>query len=323
MVDVVVVGSYNQDHVWCTPRFPVPGETRLGAFASGPGGKGFNQAVAAARQGARTAFIGALGDDPIARFALALAEREGIDAQCEMRTDAASGTAAILVEDSGQNLIVVGPGANALLSIEHVDAQANLIGTARVLLTQHEINPAATQRALDIARTSGTLTVHNPAPPLAGETGELFDRIDVITPNETEFAHLLAHVADTRVDARSLAALDDAALHELCRRLRVPTVVLTLGARGAFVSHDADELRGDDAACYRVAAETVAPIDTTGAGDAFNGALAAALCLQAGPFRVAVRRANCVAGLSTESHGAASAMPSQDQVSARFGLIVA
>ena len=315
---VVVVGSYNQDHVWRTPRFPAPGETRLGEFATGPGGKGFNQAVSAARQGADVAFVGALGDDAIATLALALAAREGIDARCEKRSDAASGTAAILVEHGGQNLIVVGPGANALLSIAHIDAQANLIGTARVVVTQHEVNMAATRHALEIARASGTLTIHNPAPPLADEDGALLDRVDVLTPNESEFAHLLARAAGRDVDARSLATLGDDALHALCRELRVPTVVLTLGAQGAFVSHDGDDLRGDDSACYRVAAEAVTPVDTTGAGDAFTGALAASLA-RGGVFRDAVRHANRVAGLSTESPGAATAVPRRADVDARFG----
>ena len=318
MADVVVVGSYNQDHVWRTPRFPAPGETRLGEFSSGPGGKGFNQAVAAARQGASVGFVGALGDDAIADFALALAAKEGLDARCERRGDAASGTAAILVEHAGQNLIVVGPGANLRLSIAHIDAQANLIGTARVVVTQHEVNMAATRHALEIARASGTLTVHNPAPPLADEDGSLLDRVDVLTPNESEFAHLLSRVSGREVDATTLAALDDAALHALCRELRVPTVVLTLGARGAFVSHDADDFRGDDRAHYRVDAERVVPVDTTGAGDAFTGALAAALAT-GGVFRDAVRHANRVAGMSTESHGAASAMPTRTAVLARFG----
>ena len=131
MVDVVVVGSYNHDHVWRAAQFPVPGETRLGTFGSGPGGKGFNQAVAAVRQGARTAFVGALGEDAIGDGALALGTREGLEMRVERRSDAATGTAAILLDGSGQNMIVVGPGANAELSAEHVEAQASLIGTAR------------------------------------------------------------------------------------------------------------------------------------------------------------------------------------------------
>lgn len=320
MTDVVIVGSYNHDHVWRTPQFPVPGETRLGEFSAGPGGKGFNQAVAAARQGVRTAFIGALGVDAIGDGAVALALREGIDARIERREDAATGTAAILLDASGQNLIVVGPGANLALSPEHIEAQANLIGTARVLVTQHEVNPAATRHALEIARAAGTLTLHNPAPPLADEDGSLLDRIDLLTPNETEFAHLLSHCAHEQVRAEALADLSDEELHALCRRLGVPTLVLTLGARGVFVSHDADELRGDATPYYRIGAESVTPRDTTGAGDAFSGALAAALCFAADrPFCEAVRHANRVAGLSVEAEGAALAMPTRAAVLARFG----
>jgi ribokinase len=321
MTDVVVVGSYNHDHVWRTPQFPVPGETRLGAFSSGPGGKGFNQAVAAARQGARTAFIAALGRDPIGDEALAIATREGIDARIERHDDVASGTAAILLDASGQNLIVVGPGANARLSVAHIDAQASLIGTARVLVTQHEVHAEATWRALEIARTAGTLTLHNPAPPLADDTGALVDRVDILTPNETEFAHLLSRYANESVDAAELAALDDTSLHALCRRLVVPTVVLTLGARGVFVSHDEDDdARGDSSFFYRVAAESVVPLDTTGAGDAFSGALAAAMGFAPGrAFADAVRHANRVAALAVERAGAAAAMPTRAEVEARFG----
>lgn len=320
MADVVVVGSYNHDHVWRTPQFPVPGETRLGSFASGPGGKGFNQAVAAARQGARTAFVVALGDDAIGDLALALAAHEGIDAPAERHAGIASGTAAILVDAGGQNLIVVGPGANLALSVAHVDAQAGLIGTARVLLTQHEVAPEATRHALELARASGTLTLHNPAPPLPDECGALFDRIDILTPNESEFVHLLHCCAQFTIEANALAAMPDAELHALCRRLQVPTVVITLGSHGVFVSHEDDDLRGDTSHCYRVPAELVRVVDTTGAGDAFSGALAAALGADAvAPFRAAVARANRVAALSVERAGAAVAMPSRDEVDARFG----
>ena len=319
-VEVVVVGSYNHDHVWRTPHFPVPGETRLGAFSSGPGGKGFNQAVAAARQGAKTAFIAAFGCDVIGDGALALAQAEGIAPHIERRSDATTGTAAILVDASGQNLIVVGPGANAQLSVEHIQAQATTIGTAKVLVTQHEVNPAATRCALELARAAGTLTLHNPAPPLADEDGSLLDRVDVLTPNETEFAHLLARCTGEQLQAQTLASLPDAQLHALCRKLGVPTVLITLGARGIFVSHDAEDARGDNALFYRVPAETVTVRDTTGAGDAFTGALAAAIAHDAtSSFRTAICHACRVAGLSVEREGAALAMPMRAEVEARFG----
>ena len=316
---VVVTGSYNQDFVWRTEHFPVPGETRLGRFSTGPGGKGFNQAVAAARQGAHVTFLGALGRDAIGAGAAALAEAEGIDARWQWCADLPSGNAAIVLDAAGQNLIVVGSGANLALSAAHVEAQREAIAQAAVMLTQHEVSPEATLRALELARAAGRITVHNPAPPLEGEDGRLLPLVDVLTPNETEFTHLLASCAGTRVDSEALHALSDTALHDLARRLDVPTVVVTLGSAGAFVSH-ADPARWHDAlACYRVPAAPVQPRDTTGAGDAFSGSLAAALAeLDDAPFAAAIGHATKVAGLATESPGAAAAMPTREAVRARF-----
>ena len=146
---VVVVGSYNQDMVWRTARFPVPGETRLGTFDTGPGGKGFNQAIACARQGVATHFIGALGDDAIARGMRELALSEGLALHCETHAQLATGTAAILVEDSGQNLIVVGPGANAALSVAHITAQA--------AVPQALVSPAPRSHTLIVARSLASI----------------------------------------------------------------------------------------------------------------------------------------------------------------------
>jgi ribokinase len=317
---IAVVGSYNQDFVWRTDHFPVPGETRLGRFSTGPGGKGFNQAVAAARQGANVVFIGALGRDAIGQGAARLAQDEGIDARWQWCDDHPSGNAAIVLDAAGQNLIVVGSGANLALSSTHVEAQREALAAVAVMLTQHEVAPAATRRALELARAAGRVTVHNPAPPLAGEDGGLLPLVDVLTPNETEFAHLLAHCAGVTVTANELGDMTNDALHALARRLGVPTVVITLGASGAFVSH-ADPLRWRDArACYRVPAAAVQPRDTTGAGDAFSGSLAAALAqLGDAPFASAIGHAIRTAGLATESPGAASAMPTREAVRERFG----
>ncbi|WP_395793333.1 ribokinase [Aquimonas sp.] len=316
---VVVVGSYNQDMVWRTARFPVPGETRLGAFDTGPGGKGFNQAIACARQGAATHFIGALGDDALARGMRELALSEGLALHCETHTGLSTGTAAILVEDSGQNLIVVGPGANAALSVAHIESQAAVIRAARVLVTQHEVNHAASLAAQKIARAAGVLCMHNPAPPVDARDLELVKGADLITPNETEFVQLLNLRGLDAPPADALADLNDAELHALCRQLQVGSVVITLGARGAFVSHVGSLLRSDATSHYRSAPERVQAVDTTGAGDAFSGALAAAMAgAPDAPFADAVRQAGRVAALSTERHGAALAIPRQDEVERRF-----
>jgi ribokinase len=313
---VVVVGSFNVDQVFRVERFPHPGETCLGRFSSGPGGKGFNQAVAAARQGAPTAFVAAIGTDALGEIAVELARNEGIDARWQRESTVPTGTAAILLDAGAQNMIVVAAGANGALSVAHVEAQRALIAGARVLVTQHEVAADANAHARGIARAAGALCLHNPAPPLLG-VGELHD-IDILTPNETEFAALLAGVG-VALDPQAVVSLADDEMHALCRRLAVPTVVLTLGAQGAFVSHADAPLRGDDAACYRVAAREVDAIDSTGAGDAFNGALAAHLALHPdAPLRVAADHAAAVAGLAVERVGAALAMPTVDEVRARF-----
>lgn len=309
MANVVVVGSFNRDHAWTTAQFPVPGETRLGSFASGPGGKGFNQAIAAARQGADVVFIGALGTDAIGDGAAALAASEGLHARWQRIPDQATGTAAILIDRHGQNLIVVGPGANMALSADHVQAQADAIRSARALLTQHEVAAAATQRAHEIARAAGVLVIHNPAPPVAIESQLPLAGIDIITPNESEFAQLLRLFAGHDISADSIAAQEDAILHRLCRDLGVAVTVLTLGAEGLFVS--------EENGFARIAAETVTVRDTTGAGDAFNGAFAAALAAGA-PLLDAAYRANRVAALKVERHGAALAMPTAAEVDKRF-----
>ncbi len=310
MSQLVVIGSFNQDHVWSTARFPVPGETCLGVFRSGPGGKGFNQAIAAARLGAETHFIGALGNDALGEEAAALAEREGLHAQWQICAGHATGTAAILLDDSGQNLIVVGPGANAVLAAGHIDACAATLQRARVVLTQQEVNPGATRRALELARASGAISIHNPAP--ASAAAPPSELIDIVTPNESEFALWLQLRLGRTIAAEAVVRESDEELQGLCRALAIPTVLITLGAQGVFVS------RADGG--QRVAAEAVTVRDTTGAGDAFNGALAAAMA-SGMDLPDAVRQANRVAALKVERAGAALAMPTRAEVQARFGAM--
>lgn len=318
---VVVVGSYNQDYAWRIDVAPQPGETRRGDhFRSAPGGKGLNQAVACARQGVATAFVGAIGDDAAGRGAQALAKAEGIDAHWLVRDDTATGSACIVVEGSGQNRIIVALGANERLDADFVRAQAGVFARSRVLLAQLENNIEATRAAFELASTQGLVRVLNPAPVHAQLDAALLGHVDILTPNETEFALLLERVSGERVDAATLAQRGDAELHALARKLGVASVVVTLGAHGCFVSHDDRERRGDASSHYRLGAETVTVIDTTGAGDAFSGALAAGLLrFSDRPFRDVVLHANRCAALSTEHRGAADAMPRFDAVGARFG----
>lgn len=316
---VTVVGSFNVDHVWTATALPRPGETLSGEYRSGPGGKGFNQAVAAARAGASTSFVCALGEDAGGQLARSLATADGIDLRAA-RCEAPTGTAGIFVGHDGANSIVIGPGANAALAPTFIDEQQALIAGSALVLVQLETPVASVLRALQLARAADVPALLNPAPANVAVPAELLELAGLLTPNETEFAALLRAHAGLDLQAETLAGLDDAALHGHCRRL-LPrgTVVVTLGASGCFVSHAEDELRGDSAACYRIAGEAVRAIDTTGAGDAFNGALAASLAqAPRQPFASHVRFSNRYAALSTETPGAAQAMPRLDAVRARF-----
>ena len=307
---VVVVGSFNVDHVWRVASLPQPGATLSGDYASGPGGKGFNQAMAARRAGAATAFVCALGEDAGAQLARALCAGDGIDLR-DAACDSPTGTAGIYVDANGRNEIVVAPGANARLEAQFVESTLAALAPPAVVLAQLESPPEAIAAALRFGRERGATTILNPAPANVAVPGALLALADVLTPNETEFAALLGRHVGERIEADAVAGLDQGRLHALCRELgHESSVIVTLGASGCFVSHPEANLRGDEAACYRIAAEPAQVVDTTGAGDAFNGALAASLALRPdAAFAEHVRFAGRYAGLSTEREGAALKMP--------------
>ena len=318
---VCVVGSFNVDHVWRVASLPQPGATLAGEYRSGPGGKGFNQAMAARRAGAETSFVCALGGDPGAQLARALCSANGIDlrdAECELPT----GTAGIYVDAQGRNSIVIGAGANALLAPGFVTTTLASIAGIDVVLVQLESPVDAVQEALRLGRQRGALTILNPAPANATIGGAQLELADILTPNETEFAALLGRHVGERIEPDDVGSLDQGRLHALCRQLgHDSTVIVTLGASGCFVSHPENQLRGDNSAYCRISAEAVRAIDTTGAGDAFNGALAASLAGQPQlAFNQHVRFASSYAGLSTEREGAALAMPTQVEMAARFEI---
>lgn len=319
-VQVVVIGSFNVDHVWTCQTLPRPGETLAGHYMTGPGGKGFNQAIAAVRAGARTCFVCALGDDVGGQWARALATADEVDLR-DQRSTAATGTAGIYVDGEGRNSIVIGAGANAELSIGFIASQHDVLSVAGVVLTQLESPLDAVHAGLQRARLAGATTILNPAPANAKATPALLSLVDILTPNESELSALIAHHVGEHIDEDTIATLDTPRLHALCRQLLPEgSVVVTLGASGCFVSHGEDRLRGDTAACYRIGAEPVHAIDTTGAGDAFSGALAAALARDTtAPFSRHVRFANRYAALSAEHSGAAIAMPRLAEVKERFG----
>lgn len=319
MNGVVVVGSYNQDHVWIGDELPQAGATRSGRYFGGPGGKGFNQAVACARSNAPTTFLVALGKDAAAQTARTLATGFGIDLVDDVHDDIATGSAGIFVDGRGRNMIVVAPGANAALTSAFIEAEAERIRSASVVLAQLEVDREAVFHAFRIARNAGRRTILNPAPADAPADERLLELADLITPNETEFAALCLRVLGEQVVADSVAAMPSSELHAQCRRLHKGSVVITLGSAGCFVSHADPAAFNDTAASYRIGAIKANAIDTTGAGDAFNGALAAELARDpAQPLATALRYASTFAGVSTERRGAALAMPTRAAAVARL-----
>jgi len=317
---VVVVGSYVQDQAWFVERFPRPGETlRAHRYNTGPGGKGFNQAIACARQGVATAFVGAIGDDTFGAAAQKFANDERMPARWQIRKDQPTSTSSITVNAKAENQISMIFGANEHLDPAFVRAQDELFSGANILLLQLENNLDALSAALELGARHKMTRVLNPAPVHTDLDAAMLHSADIITPNETEFSLLLERFARQAVDPTTLAERDDADLHALARRLDVATVAITLGSRGCFVSHG-DNRRGDDSACYRLAPEKVKAIDTTGAGDAFSGNLVAAMILfHNAPFRRMLAHANRAAAMSTEIVGTAPAMPTFDAVIERFG----
>ncbi|MCT9000200.1 ribokinase [Chelativorans intermedius] len=298
---VVILGVFVADTAYRAARQPRMGETLLGsAFKLGPGGKGSNQAVAAARLGARVSFITRLGRDPFADMALATWREAGVEPAVVETPESYTGAAYIFVEEaSGDNAIIVCPGAAMLISPEDVDARADLIRSAGVFVTQLEQPVAAAMRGLAIAREAGVTTVLNPAP--ATELpAEIFGLCDYITPNETEAEALtgiaVASVEDAQRAARTLLEKG------------VGAAVITLGERGAF-------LLGKGESRHLPAFDAGPVVETTGAGDAFNGGFAAALARGLAPAQ-AVRFGCAVAGISVTRPGTAPSMPTLAEVDA-------
>ena len=296
--DVLVVGSLNMDLRIRTPRLPAPGETLTGSgFDTDGGGKGANQAVAAARQGARVAMLGAVGQDAHGAALLAALQADGIDTHAVERiAGTPSGTAAILLMPDGENSIVVIPGANHALTPERVRAQAARLRQARVVVAQLECPLDAVTEALAIAREAGAVTVLNAAPvqPL---DDALLGQLDWLVVNEIEAAALAGMPVPGPAEARAVA--------EQLRRRGPRQVLVTLGAEGLVLAGPEGTLA--------LPAPRVQAADTTGAGDTVVGALAAALAAGR-PLREALTRAQAAAALAVTRLGTQSAMPTAAEV---------
>jgi len=295
---IVVIGSSNTDMIVKIPRIPQPGETILGGkFVTAAGGKGANQAVGAARAGGSVAFIARLGADMFGDQALQGFIRDGIQTEHIIRDEnAPSGVALIFVDEKGENSIAVASGANANLSAEDIQSAADTIASADIVLMQLEIPLETVQAAARIAADNNVKVILNPAPAQA-LPDQLLQRVTILTPNESE-AEILTGI---KVETESQAAGAARAL----QAKGIETVIITLGPRGAYVvSTDYEGL---------IPSFAVSAVDSTAAGDIFNGVLAVSLA-EGLPIPDAVRLANAAAALSVTKLGAQPSAPTHQEI---------
>jgi ribokinase len=298
---IVILGVFVADTAYRAARQPRLGETILGKhFVLGPGGKGSNQAVAAGRLAAEVSFITRLGKDAFAEMAKKTWREAGVTPVVIETPESYTGAAYIFIEEAtGNNAIIVCPGAASLIAPDDIEAWGEIIRGAGVFITQLEQPIEAALRALEIARAAGVATILNPAP-AAELPPAIFALCDYLTPNETEAAELTGVKVETLDDARRAA---DKLLAK-----GVGAAVITLGEKGTLF-HDRQTSE-------HLPAITAGPVvETTGAGDAFNGGLAVALSRGLAPLE-AVRFANAVAGISVTRPGTAPSMPSLEEVQA-------
>ena len=299
-MSILVFGSLNMDLMARVDRLPNPGETIGGQnFDTIPGGKGANQAVAAARLGAPTQMVGRVGSDA---FGQSLIEAM---ASADVQTDAVlvddsqhSGVALIAVAQSGENQIIVIPGANGAVNTEDLSRLQSGLSNAKLLLLQFEIPFEAVQAAATMAHQAGVRVMVDPAPAQASLPNEFYAHVDILTPNQTEASQLVGFEVCDRDTAQEAAQI----LHQR----GVSTVIIKLGQQGVVVT-------STEGSSFATPAFEVEAVDTVAAGDAFNGGLAVALA-EDKPLKDAVRWASAVAALSVTQHGAQPSMPSRSQV---------
>jgi ribokinase len=296
---VTVMGSFVADVAFRVDRLPTWGETRMGqSFHLGPGGKGSNQAVAAARAGATVSFISKLGSDPFGEIARTLYREEAIDTQFIFSSPNPTGSAAILIDAAkGENTIIVVPGACFELTPAEVDQATDLIANSAIFVAQLELPLATVEHGLRLAHTHRVSTILNPAPATTlPET--IYPLCDYLTPNEIEAAAL------TGIPVTDLVSAEKAATALLARGVR--DVILTLGSQGALIKNAT--------LTQHVPAITAGPVvDTTGAGDAFNGGLATALA-EGMDLIESTKFACAVAGISVTRLGTAPSMPTRIEI---------
>jgi ribokinase len=299
---ITVLGSFVADLTFRTKNVPAWGETILGSdFRLGPGGKGSNQAVAAARLGGEVSFLSKLGRDAFGEMARRTYQQERVDAQFVFETaDYPTGAATIILDEAtGENAIIVVPGASFQITPAEIDQARGLIAESAVFMTQLETRLPSVVHGLRLAHSLGVKTIFNPAPAMAVPE-EIFALCDYLTPNETEAATL------TGLPVKSIAEAEHAAAALLSRGAR--NVVITLGAQGAFV-------KNPQLAKLIAAVDAGSVVETTGAGDAFNAGFA--IALSEGRDIISAAQFGCaVAGISVTRHGTALSMPMRAEVDA-------
>ncbi|GAB3943390.1 ribokinase [Spirosoma harenae] len=297
---ILVVGSSNTDMVVKTVKLPAPGETVLGGtFLMNPGGKGANQAVAAARLGGQVLFVAKVGNDLFGQQAVAGFQTEGIDVDYVVTDNSyPSGVALINVDDSGENCITVAPGANANLQPSETDKAIQAVSADSIVLLQLEIPLDTVEYVVRQAAGRGLRVILNPAPaPTATLPADLFPHLFLITPNETE-AELLTGIRVTDLSTAEQAA-------QKLHKLGVSNVVITLGSKGAYLSTETQS--------EFIPTNPVNAVDTTAAGDCFNGALAVALS-ENQSLSTAIAFACKAASISVTRMGAQASMPKRSEV---------
>lgn len=292
MKPIAVVGSYNAGLTMAVDHLPMAGETVIGTgYSEGPGGKGSNQAIAAARLGAKVSFVGCVGKDRYGGDALRLWKKEGVDARFVTRSRSHTGLGFVVVDTEGGNTISIDPGANLDLTVEDVYRARGAISGSGVLLLQLETPLESTLAAAKVASTGGAKVVLNPAPAVGLDRLDLSE-VDIVTPNEHEFVRM-SGTDDFEAGARRILSKG------------VSAVVVTLGERGARVM----TRKGG----YAVEAPKVQAVDTTGAGDAFNGALGVALS-EGRELWEAVNFANCAGALCVTKREVVPSLPTRGAV---------
>ncbi len=300
---VAILGIYVADLAFRAARQPVMGETILGSsFSMGPGGKGSNQAVAAARAGAAVTFITKLGKDNFGDAALAMYAKEGITTRAPQDPNNSTGAAYIFLEEkTGSNAIIVVAGAAGTIAVDDIEAAGDVIRNAKIFMTQLEQPIPAALRALEIAKQAGTITIFNPAP-AATLDDAIYKFCDYVTPNESEAA-MLTGVSVTDIESARKAA-------DVLLKKGVGAVIITLGAQGSLFHRQTQSL-------HIPIYNSGAVVDTTGAGDAFNGGFAAALARGEDPVQAA-HFGSATAGISVTRAGTAPSMPYKNEVLERL-----